>query len=566
MKSVTYSVRARCISLCLVFLAASACNRGFEKYDSPKVMLSIRAGAPVEVLAEADVASARIGQLNFAEPVDVTGLWTNEKKGALYQIVCPATIPCKNQPAFVPQPHTLGIAIVVPPEEKSKAIKTIEWLNDPRKETPQQFHHGVVGQFMNAAQEKEAEKDRIVSDLAFFVSGFRNPTQMTDSRLQPLLQRYKSLGQLQKLFIENQGVGFETSPLAKIEIDSELTSQVEKEWKAREEAIIAGFPLRSESWPGLAIEFNKMRALPYLQEKLLIKSLEDTTYDVSDAEYPQIGKGAETDYAIWEINVRPWKGVFLNVKRVKKPGSTMPDKEEKDIEIRSVKAEASPNGLAFRVSTADREYLLRPQKIAPYLAIGGPGLSSFIAGIPQNYKEINSSHEFHRAILLTAMKFGKGGFDSNTGSMRYDISFKQADPRYEEAYYWMMFDLIRNAPEVNVEGNGYNGTFKEIGVESAMFSGAGGMQIGELKWYQPAGEFKVQYKVYGGSENGEPTEETCFSKGREEIQFAVIFAPSEIHKEKPAVRIYLGEPLTDPQARSRASVCQHVIGSLGTKK
>lgn len=125
--------------------------------------------------------------------------------------------------------------------------------------------------------------------------------------------------------------------------------------------------------------------------------------------------------------------------------------------------------------------------------------------------------------MLTLLKFGKGGYNSDSGKMEYTIDLAE-----KENYYWMMYNLIKTSPRIELTGNGHTGNFNSFAVA----------------FRQPVGEFIISYDEYCHPVPDPCTspgkkEETCFEKNKG--NFTIHFSPSEIHSDKPDIDIFLGD-------------------------
>ncbi len=117
-----------------------------------------------------------------------------------------------------------------------------------------------------------------------------------------------------------------------------------------------------------------------------------------------------------------------------------------------------------------------------------------------------------------------------------------------------MFDLLKKSPNITVEGQGFNGRFAP-----GTYVGTGPVAV--ESWYQPKGEFKIQYRAIMGR-GGESAlmEATCFSEGSGD--FIVSIPPSDIHKDNPDVRIELAAPSSLPAS----DLCAEAVRALNIRK
>ena len=147
--------------------------------------------------------------------------------------------------------------------------------------------------------------------------------------------------------------------------------------------------------------------------------------------------------------------------------------------------------LKFKLKTPDGEIVLKQIEVIPsYLAVGGPGFKQFLANIPGDYNKIRESNGFNRAFMLTFLKFGKGDYNPGSGKMEYTIDLAE-----KENYYWMMYNLIKTSPQIELTGNGHTGKFQRF----------------DVTFRQPAGEFIIAYDEYC-----HPVPDPCTSPGKKE--------------------------------------------------
>ena len=184
--------------------------------------------------------------------------------------------------------------------------------------------------------------------------------------------------------------------------------------------------------------------------------------------------------------------------------------------IESITALEDNGSIGFTLKLKDKEISISPAETPAYLLAGGPGLKEFVSQIPKDYKEVMKNNDYEKAVMLTALKFGQGGFDESTGTMKYSFSSSKQ--------YWTMLEMFRMHPRLTRKTD-YSGSF-DLMIDECRQSGA---------WRQPKGELYIGYFLTSHCGNGELDEYICMREnGSETIEFN--FAPSEIRADKPKIQ------------------------------
>lgn len=479
-----------------------------------------------------------------------------------------------------------------------RARQTSQWFANPRMDLPERPDLKMIQACLGRMANADARLERS-TELLYVFSALSHPATIKDASA-PLVKRYRVLARLAERRAaeertEQKGdrnaeaattqsaqqiaeaarqaggptTGSVIAPQGPTVPEKDLAA-IQAYLKKRNEddmkAMLEGFAFRNPTWKGLATEYNNLSASVYLREQVLAKILETGEYFI-EAKEPRVtkdtnegkdlkeakdaGAGAgeprTTKQEEWKIEIRPLDGVFL-VGRTPLPaqtsaapgdpgsGGTVPATHGASgagdaLRILSTKATAVKNGLAIEIQTDRGMVKIVPKEIPPFLAKGGPGLEQIVADIPANWQKIVDDNDFSRAALLIALKFGAPPGESAYKDGR--LTFRVTT---EDWKYWMMFALLKKSPHMVVEGKGFNGRF-DVGSGSALY------QYGQAveAWYQPPGEFRIQYRWIGGrGGQSEMTESTCFAKDGA-TPFHISFEPAEIHRDHPRVRIALGE-------------------------
>ncbi|MBP9163689.1 MAG: hypothetical protein KBF99_10940, partial [Leptospiraceae bacterium] len=169
---------------------------------------------------------------------------------------------------------------------------------------------------------------------------------------------------------------------------------------------------------------------------------------------------------------------------------------------------------------------ISPAETPAYLLAGGPGLKEFVSQIPKDYREVMKNNEYYKGVMLTALKFGDGGFDESTGMMKYQ--FQSGNK------YWTTLEIFRLHPNLTRKGD-YSGEF----VHSYTMPGDTCGSDKPNTWRQPKGQLYIgQFQKQGcdATAKDEFREEICMNEnGSEGIDIS--FSPSEIRSEKPNLQL-----------------------------
>lgn len=577
------------ISFVLLFGLGSYCNRGeLRKFSTPRSIMFLHGGkASINVYSDPKKAEKPVGVITDSDDVSAIG-YMHLAAATFLQIRCPESLRCDDGIGYVEKDIVAEKAKDVGPDSAaylldpghevflSEKKMTRDWFFNPSNPLSKKTDAEMIAALIRNISDEDARTGRLI-ELSLLLSALTDPEKITDRRVALLKMRYRNL-----LSAPNSNKQMNESAdekTARNNLTSALTAAMQElageNAQRYEEAgvsyMMEGFPFRSDSWNGLAIEFHRVSAIPYAQERILAASIKGADFAVD----PPLADDAGTRAAEWQVEVKPLEGVFLKGKivpasltpgvqrddeksalREKTEGREKTEAKEKakggsdNIEVTSIRAEPSKNGLGFVLETNAGKVKLTPKEVPPYLTKGGPGLATFVQSIPANWQQIQKDNSFERAVMLTAMKFGHREEPSprQKGNLVYKINLSD-----QQHYYWMMFNLVKKSPALKVEGEGWNGRWKE-GYYPNM--GANAIE----SWYQPKGVFIVQHRFIGGrGGNSALTESRCFSEGMG--SFTVLIPPSDVHKDKPDVTLLLrddDEAAWDP--------CSVAVRSLNARK
>ncbi|MBL8019470.1 MAG: hypothetical protein JNM27_07390 [Leptospirales bacterium] len=559
-------------TLCTL-VAFAMCKRGeFHKFDVPQVLIFLSPAQSIEVFPDPKKAEKALGTILDSDNAQAIGRM-DLAAASFLQIQCPARLKCEDGVGYIensgiafelagvsPVTRVIGIELDRAVAGAAKKYRqTRDWFLRPSATLPMETEPDMLEALVLTIPDEDARTAKI-AELKLLADALEHPEKLKDSRLDSLRRRYgiqqQKNEQTPKESEASDGKKNPESNSARESLVSGIRA-VMRGLESRDKEryadsgmanVVVGFPFRSNNWPGLAREFQLLSHIPYAQETVLASALEGADYTID----PPLPDNVGTQSAEWKVEVRPLEGTFIKAKvkpeRKLAEGDTRPAEEE-DFLVRSVSAEPSKNGMAFVMQTSYGKVKVTPAVIPPYLARGGPGLETFVKNIPGDWQKIQRDNGFQRALMLTAMKFGHAveSPEGKKGRLEYEI--RLSDSQY---HYWMMFDLIKKSPNIVVEGQGFNGRFGD-----GVYAGNGTMAV--ESWYQPKGEFRIQFRTIMGRGGGtELSEFTCFTEGNG--TFRVSVPPADINKEKPDARIELS-PQADPY-----NLCADTILVLNAKK
>lgn len=516
----------------IVFLALGlvACGPKFEPFSSPRVAVAFSPDAEFQVLADTKAPPTVVGTIKGKEAIKALGLAhtkIQDSKMTFLKIECPPQLNCKDGTGYLhrdqftreslPKEFSLeeykgmqNEAVVLPADEAASALAVRDWLLNPITVPPTLKLEYVVGTFL--ARKDVPTRIQMLYELHLFLKAFDEPAQhgFKDPRLTPLLAKYRPLAKLKQIFVDQEGRNWETSPLSQWKRHTGLLAEIEETLKEFEIKALAGFPLRATSWQGLAQAFNREN-LPYMRERIFEKSLEKPRYKVESDCVEDCSPALA-----YTVVILPAKGAYLKV-------------ADQLRSIQSIKATAGEHGLIFTLTLDDETISFEPAETPPYLSIGGPGLQQQIASFPNKWQDILKLGGFNRPALVMAMKFGKGGYDAQSGLMKYTLP---------KTMYWPFFELFRQSPNVEKTGQGFTGTVK--GFECAGYEtvSMGYAYSEDCSWIQPKGYLKLRYRGCYGSEveQCDPIKEVVCAYDDSNVA-EISFHPDQIREDEPAVKI-----------------------------
>ncbi len=559
-----------------------ACNRGeLRKFSEPRAIVFLHGGkVSINVFADPKKAEKPAGIITDNDAVQAVG-YMHLAAATFLQIRCPESLRCDDGIGYVEKDVVAEKAKDVGPDSSAFLLEpghdadlsdkkmTRDWFFNPASPLSKKSDGEMIAALIRNISDEDARTGRLI-ELSLLLDALSSPEKVNDRRAALLKVRYRTLLPAASSDKEKVRTESEEEKTARNNLSSALKGALrelagenaERYEEAGVSYMMEGFPFRSDSWNGLAIEFHRVSAIPYAQERILAASIKGADYSVD----PPLADDAGTRAAEWQVEVKPLEGVFLKGKIIPAVLEAAPRREDdakeeksapkekagqnsENIEVTSIRAEPSKNGLGFVLETNAGKVKLTPKEIPPYLTKGGPGLATFVQSIPANWQQIQKDNSFERALMLTAMKFGhrQEPTAKQKGHLVYKINLSD-----QAHYYWMMFNLIKMSPALKVEGEGWNGRWKE-GYYPNM--GANAIE----SWYQPKGAFIVQHRFIGGrGGNSELTESRCFAE--RDGTFTVLIPPADVHKDKPDVTILLREE------EYMHDACALAIRSLNARK
>ncbi|MDX1958392.1 MAG: hypothetical protein SFU98_07450 [Leptospiraceae bacterium] len=367
--------------------------------------------------------------------------------------------------------------IILDSGDIENAKKTKEWFNSPSKIAEVSISEKILLLLLS----KISNKDELLGKLEELSIVFKlnQGTEYKDTiRIDPIIKKYASINKRNK---ENPTPLITILPTTVEKLEIEKINLIEK--------VITGFPMREQSFKGLVNQFNKLKKIPYLQEKILEKVIEKTEGVNKKLEFTPL-----SEVKLIETN----------------------DGASNEQLIESITASTSGDDFDFQIKTSNGEITIAGMQNSPYLLTGGPGFKEYVKNLPVGrYKEL-IANDYWSGVLQTALKEGKGGFNESTGLMEYRFN---ANDGYK---YWVILEIFRMHPSVK---------------RDTEFSGSFSCSLGDgiCKWRQPKGELYISFtESYGGDASPTTNEFLCMTeKGSEGLDLKI--SPADLRSKEPKI-------------------------------
>ena len=501
---------------CLIAISCGP-KKKVTKFEKPKSILFAKSSFEISVYKKLESSDKPVGEIKEADLMSVNAqieITRKDKSTVTYfEIKCPPKFKegCGENEAYingseilgsslsdinsgqVSYAENMGKAILVEADLINDAATTRDWITNPAKKDKVNVISDALFLAIAALVKNADDRSQILSELLMLGELVKDPAY-TDSRYDAVFKKYAVLNK-RKEGEEPRVTG----------LTNELITTIRTYNDAGEKKIITGFPMRSQSYKGLVDQFNRLKKIPFIQERILQEVLKNSKYTLA---------GTDSDLKIEILGKDGVKVSFTNA------GAA----EENTIE--SITALEDNGSIGFTLKLKDKEISISPAETPSYLLAGGPGLKEFVSQIPKDYREVMKNNEYYKGVMLTALKFGDGGFDEATGMMKYQFQSSNK--------YWTTLEIFRLHPNLTRKGD-YSGEF----VHSYTMPGDTCGSDKPNTWRQPKGQLYIgQFYKQGcdGTAKDEFREEICMNEnGSEGID--ITFSPSEIRSEKPNIQL-----------------------------
>jgi hypothetical protein len=565
------------ISSILIFFAivflANCSKRKVEAYPEAKKLFFLNTQDTLDILQTDEPLAEKIGFISATDDVAVLASIAIDSKTMVYstyQIKCPPSVThkCKSEYAYVKTLDVAGQdiisanssvsvrgtpkAILLTKEAFKEATLLKKIIQDPKLASDSiQLTNFQVFDYLLSAFALSADDLLLKTEEFYQITKLIQNNTLEDNYLSALVKKYTILKSKD-----------ESGQFTSITSNADFNEKIAEKRNSLITSLITGFPLRSSTFKGLVIQFNKLKSFPYLTEKLFEYHTRDGSFTSTGSDFQYFVQASTISNAIEKIKrldpsydpsktiacfrVENSEGYNYSLKISSIDG--LGNIRNEVYPIVQISAEESGNSLGYKVKTDSIDFILTPIETPPSLLIAGQGFKEFLKGIPNDHKEIIKNNDYSKAIMLIALKFGEGGFEETTGKMSYSLSAIKR--------YWIMLDLFRFHPRIE-RSTDYSGTFKDSLSDYESLS-AEGVCYYNLKWRQPKGELYLSghwddcYTDMGSSK--ETSEEICFFEGSSNA-FLIQFSPSELVLEKPEVVV---------EYKSSSDLCK-VIGIVMNK-
>lgn len=542
--------------VCTAFTLCSKNKKVVTEFKEPKSIFLFNTSYEIEIFDDASPKAASLGKIKFAEVGTINAsIEIVAENGSLvyYRMTCPSslTAKCKDGYSYLGNEQFIDFekfqSLTKTNGEQGLSAGTLgivdkKWIVDDAS---------MLREWLLAPtkiqQLKWSEGDPALPFQLAIYSAFPNP----DDRLKVLLElgvvaelsedsnfsddRYESV--FKRYAILKDHIAGELSAFGlNSERTTNLLSQISTNKTNLLNSFESGFPYRSSTYKGFVQQFNKFKSHLFLNERLFLKSSEKGLYTVrgltsqfvsmkedSKSSLEDLKKlvpevSPTTNISLAKIVFKGREGIFLETSVIDLNGNQI---TQESFKIKTIQAEESGGSVGFRIKSDNNEIILTPLDVTDYLLSSGQGFKEFLSNLPKDYKDILKNNSYNKAVMLVAAKFGDGGFDETTGTMKYSFNTSKK--------YWTILEIIRLHPSLERETE-YSGT-----LASRIYSEC----KSSVKWRQPKGSFYLSWlQGCSDSEENERTEEQCFYEGSSNSEIVVSFLPSDLRSEDPQIELH----------------------------
>ncbi len=412
-------------------------------------------------------------------------------------------------------------ALLIESSQRDLANSTREWVLNPEKQAFPEIHADVL-YYVSVSPYNPEKILGIVEELLVAMYVSKNPNLEDTVKLEPFRKKY--------------GTG---SPEIKerLKYKRRITAILEEIRNSVFSNVISGFFRKANSYKELSEHFNQYSKIPYLQEYLFIEILKDSIYKEGKIFYTNTKEKSVAQKMIkeftisnsydssepylidWKLNLQRGKQLIIESESWNQNGGVI---SQEKWNLNSISAYSEGNTISFKVKTNQRTFQLAMVKAGKFLESGLLEYSKFLEKlISETYKENFVKFSYSKAVLLSAVKEGVGGFQAEKGMMEYSLSSSDS---YK---YWVLLEVFRNNPNV-FRKTDYSGSFSSSHCSV------------QHQWRQPKGELYIgcEKEICDIRCKAELQEEICLSekeKGGKEVLY-IRFYPDEWKSDTPRIQ------------------------------
>ncbi len=309
-------------------------------------------------------------------------------------------------------PIDTSFAYLVNKTNLKSAHETLTFLNQPNIELPSSgFNKEVFSDWIK--QHADGNRYALVN-LYYLFESWKN--KVYDPEFNKVLSRAPlSLKRLSELKDEKEIESYVLSH----PIDQEILNdpKIREAYQHLIDENLATFFHIEQPIKVIQNDFETFASIPYLKELAFQKIMESGEF-VFDPPPPSElipnGENLVLTGKDWTINVKRPRNVKLQFKFL--PG--------KEWEIKNIQSITNDESLVFKITTVTEEEFQIKSRELPKVFDGAERMKKFAATLPKKANEIideYASKSTKEAGVYLALKFGKGGFDSQSNNYVYEL-------------------------------------------------------------------------------------------------------------------------------------------------
>lgn len=547
-------------------LGSNACTKKtFEALKVPTTMIKIKSDEKIDLLQE-PLKDGVVAWTDSVENIEVEGLLrvvSRSKSYFYWQMKCPPALTCNGEKLYLPvisavtsEPGTVPFANELPPVQKIQAIvvklddvyvalQTTKFIASLKGPLPDKILEPVFNAYLDKLGRRSPEGIETLLKL-YLYSVLGTSAYESDELPRGLRQVPEgTLKAIRSVLPPKAGEKPKTSLVY-------LKNYAAGAYSAYLEDAVKDFPLQAKTYKALAQNYKTLARFPGLREKILMRIYEEKTMDFEngDSKAPnqsapdlnevlqaylarpkitldsaadglliQAKEGKDEYFAEIRLGEADKKGLrfLLSIEpknesarlALAKVGSAQtPHTSPTTSEQAATNMQTSSDVKAAETALATENYIwLVPRETSVYIE----GVKKFEKDALAMKKEITDanfdSEINHRSLLEFAIKYGEGGYNSQTGQYDYKVTLKPGK------VYNNFLKMAKNT--IGASPSEYSGELPPSFAEAPQMAGQSSYN---LRWFQLAKDGYYQFGITGSLDTtyrsnnfSENVSETCFA-------------------------------------------------------